>query len=140
MVYAALLDTSVVIDLESIGDQQVAAALGVDVSEFRPGISTVTLAELAAGPHATDDPAERAVRQARLQWAEAVFEPLGFDEDAARAYGVVYALVRAEGRKARGRLADLLIASIALANGLPLLTRNPKDFVGVDNRVRVIAV
>jgi predicted nucleic acid-binding protein len=95
MVYAALLDTSVVIDLESIGDQQVAATLGVDISEFRPGISTVTLAELAAGPHATNDPAERAVRKARLQWAEAVFAPLGFDEDAARAYGVVCALVRA---------------------------------------------
>jgi predicted nucleic acid-binding protein len=32
-------------------------------------ISAVTLAELAAGPHATRDAQERARRQDRLQWA-----------------------------------------------------------------------
>jgi predicted nucleic acid-binding protein len=140
MVYTALLDTSVVIDLEHIGDERITAALGGDIGELQPAISAVTLAELAAGPHATEDPAERAVRQTRLQWAESVFEPLPFDDDAARCYGVVYALVRAHGRKPRGRLADLMIASIALANGLTLLTRNPKDFTGLDTRVQVAAV
>jgi hypothetical protein len=140
MVYTALLDTSVVIDLEDIEDDRIAAVLGGDIGELQPAISAVTLAELAAGPHATEDPAERAVRQARLQWAESVFEPLPFDDDAARCYGVVYALVRAQGRKPRARLADLMIASVALANELPLLTRNPKDFTGISARVRVAAV
>ena len=32
------------------------------------------MAELAAGPHATDDPAERARRQDRLQRVEATFD------------------------------------------------------------------
>ena len=49
--------------------------------------TTITMAELAAGPHATKDPAERARRQDRLQRAEAVFDPLPFDNSAARAYG-----------------------------------------------------
>jgi predicted nucleic acid-binding protein len=83
----------------------------------------VTLAELAAGPHATADPAERARRQDRLQRAEATFEPLSVNEAVARAYGRVYAAVAAEGREARGRRAlDLLIAATALAAGLPLHT------------------
>ena len=49
------------------------------------------MAELAAGPHATADPAERARRQDRLQRAEATFEPLPVDAGVARAYGRVYA-------------------------------------------------
>ena len=38
-------------------------------------IAAVTLAELAAGPHATGDAGERARRQDRLQWASAMWEP-----------------------------------------------------------------
>ena len=92
-------------------------------------ISAVTLAELAAGPHATSDQAERARRQDRLQRAEATFEPLPLDATAARAFGRVYAAVAATGRKARRRRAlDLLIAATALAADLPIYTRNPDDF------------
>src|SRR5919204_73653 len=65
--------------------------------------SAVTLAELAAGPHATADPAERARRQERLQRTEATLEPLPVDAGVARAYGRVYAAVGAAGRKERGR-------------------------------------
>jgi predicted nucleic acid-binding protein len=42
-------------------------------------VSALTVAELAAGPHAADDGAERARRQDRLQRAEATFHPLPFD-------------------------------------------------------------
>ena len=63
-----------------------------------------------------------------------------FDADAARAYGRVFAATRAAGRTSRARLADLLIASTAAANGLPLYTRNPDDFVGLDGIVVVVAV
>lgn len=118
-----LLDTSVVMDLERVDT----ASLPAEVA-----VSALTMAELAAGPHATADPGERARRQERLQRAEAIFAPLPFDASAARAYGRICAAVAAGGRKARGRRAiDLLIAATALAEGLPLYTRNPDDFRGL---------
>ena len=127
-----LIDTSVVIDLEMIEP----AALPVEIA-----VSAITLAELAAGPHATTDAAERARRQDRLQRAEATFEPLPVDGAVARAYGRVYAAVGAAGRKARGRRAvDLFIAATAVAAGLPLYTRNPDDFAGLSKMLDVVAV
>ncbi len=127
-----IIDTSVVIDLERIDPNDLPVELAV---------SAVTLAELAAGPHATDDPAERARRQDRLQRAEAAFDPLPVDQAAARAYGRIYAAVTAAGRKARGRRAlDLLIAATALAAHLPLYTRNPDDFRDVVDLLDVVAV
>ena len=127
-----LIDTSVVIDLEQIDPSSLPLELA---------ISAVTLAELAAGPHATADPAERARRQDRLQRVEATFDPLPIDATTARAYGRIYATVAATGRKARGRRAfDLLIAATALGAGLPLYTRNPADFSGLDSLLEVVAV
>lgn len=104
-------------------------------------ISAVTMAELAAGPHAATDPDERSRRQDRLQRAEAVFDPLPFTTEAARAYGRVFAAIAAAGRKPRGaRAVDLLIAATALAEGLPLYTRNPDDFGNLDGLIRVVSV
>ena len=104
-------------------------------------ISTVTLAELAAGPHATSDADERARRQDRLQRVEATFDPLPVDESTARACGRIYAAVVAAGRRPRGRRAfDLLIAATALGAGLPLYTRNPDDFAGLDSLLEIVAV
>ena len=125
-----LVDTSVVIDLEEIDPSSLPVELAV---------SAVTLAELAAGPHATDDPAERARRQDRLQRVEAIFEPVPVDAAVARAYGRVYAAVTAAGRKGRGRRAlDLLIAATALAGGLPLYTRNESDFAGLEELLELV--
>lgn len=127
-----LLDTSVVIDLEHFDAGQLPGELA---------ISSLTMAELAAGPHATTDSAERARRQDRLQRAESIFDPLPFDADCARAYGRVYAAIVATGRKARGpRAVDLLIASTAIAAGLPLYTRNVEDFRGIEDLVEIIGV
>jgi predicted nucleic acid-binding protein len=99
------------------------------------------LAELAAGPHATTDRAERARRQDRLQRAEATLEPVPVDAGVARAYGRVYAAVTASGRKGRGRRAfDLLIAATAVAGGLPLYTRNAADFAGLEQLLEVVAL
>jgi predicted nucleic acid-binding protein len=135
-----ILDTSAVIDLRQISGAAVAAEIGCEVADLRPGISSITLAELTAGPHAATDPAARAARQALLQWAESTFDPLPFDNDAARAYGVIYAAVIVTGRKPRKRFADLLIAAVAAANNLPLVTRNPDDFAGLSAHVAVVSV
>ena len=127
-----LVDTSVIIDLEHIEPDALPRELA---------ISVVTLAELAAGPHATTDPSERARRQDRLQRVEATFDSLPVDTAAARAYGVIYAAVAATGRKARGRRAfDLLIAATAVGNRLPLFTCNPADFTGLGSLLEVVAV
>jgi predicted nucleic acid-binding protein len=126
------LDTSVLIELDK---------LDADLLPRELAISTITLAELAAGPHATSDSDERARRQERLQRAEATFEPLPFDAAAARAYGRIYAVVSAAGRKVRGRRAvDMLIAAIALAAELPLYTFNPDDFSGLAGIVNVVSL
>lgn len=126
-----LLDTSVVVDHDMIDP-----SLLPDES----AIAAVSLAELAAGPHATDDEDERARRLDRLQWAAATWDPLPFDAEAARAYGRVFAATRSAGRTGRSRLADLLIASTAVANGFTMYTRNPADFSGLEHVVAVVAV
>jgi hypothetical protein len=122
----------VVIDLERIDIADLPAELAV---------SALTMAELAAGPHATEDPAERARRQDRLQRAEAKFEPMPVDAAVARAFGRVYAATIAAGREARGgRAIDLLIAATALAAGLPLYTRNPADFTSLSEMLEIVSV
>ena len=126
-----MLDTSVVIDHDVIDP-----ALLPEES----AISAVTLAELAAGPHATENKDERARRQDRLQWATATWEPLPFDAESARMYGRMFAAARASGKSSRARLADLLIASTAAANGLPLYTRNPSDFDALKRILKVISI
>lgn len=127
-----ILDTSVVIDLENLETR----SLPVEVA-----ITALTMAELAAGPHAATTSDERARRQDRLQRTEATFAPLPFDVEAARAYGRVYAAVASAGRKARGaRAVDLMIAAIACSVDLPLYTRNPKDFAALEGLVEIVAV
>lgn len=128
---AGILDTSVVIDLPDVEP---------DLLPAESAITAVTLAELAAGPHATANAIERSLRQERLQWAEATFDALAFDTAAARSYGRVYALVRAARRQPRSRIADLMIASVAAAQQLPLYTRNPADFAGLESLIEVFPV
>ena len=115
-----LLDTSVVIALEGIDPQLLPAEMA---------ISAVTLAELAAGPHATSDPVERGRRQDRLQRAEAGFDAIPFGAEAARAYGRIRIATAASRRREPGRRAfDLLIAATAAAAALPLYTCDLRDF------------
>lgn len=126
-----LIDTNVVIHLPALDPGDLPDEMV---------ISTVTLAELSAGPHHTDDPAERARRTSVLQHVEAVFEPLPFDAASARAFGLVSAAVRAAGRTPRRRIANLMIASTSIANQVPLDTTNPDDFLGLDDLLTLVAV
>jgi predicted nucleic acid-binding protein len=126
-----LLDTSVIVDLDRLDADQLPQEVA---------ISTVTMAELSAGPWTTTDAFERARRQDRLQRTEATFDPMPFDIEAARAYGRVYAAVVEQRRRSRRRFADLLIAATALAEALPLVTRNADDFRGLEGLITVIEV
>jgi hypothetical protein len=127
-----ILDTSVVIDLEGLQSSQLPVEMAV---------TAITMAELAAGPHATTDPDERARRQDRLQRAEAAFDPLPFDGEAARAYGRLYGAALTRGRKPRGtRAVDLLIAATAASVGVPVYTRNPDDFEPFKGAVDIVVV
>ena len=112
-------------------------------------ISAITLAELSAGPHEVrrneeqdvyDEYAERARRLEILQRAESELDPVPFDAEAARIFGRVTAAVIAAGRTPRRRTADLMIASTAIAAGLPLFTTNPSDFAGLAGLLAVVPV
>ena len=118
-----VLDTSTVILLGRLRAS--------DIPE-EPSITAVTLAELSVGPLVATDSNERAARQAHLQQAEADFDPLPFDAEAARAFGRVAASLRGAGRKVQARAYDAMIAAIAISNGLALYTVNPADFEGIN--------
>jgi predicted nucleic acid-binding protein len=124
-------DTNILIYLERLAVDQLPAELVT---------STVSLAELSAGVHSAEDAGERARRVLRVQRVEATFSPLPFDVEAARQYGIIAAEVIAIGRRPRGRVADMMIASIAAANKLPLFTTNPADFRGLESVVTVVPV
>ena len=127
-----LVDTSVLVALDRID---------TSLLPEQVAISAISLAELAAGPHATSGSLERARRQQRLQLTEASFDAMPFDGACARAYGHLYAQLLTAGRKARGRRAlDLLIAATAAAAGLPLYTANPADFAGLGQAVKVTSL
>jgi hypothetical protein len=118
-----ILDTSTLVLIDRLDPDSLPA---------EPVITAVTLAELSVGPLVASDEEERAARQVRLQQAEASFEPLPFDAQAARSFGGVAASLRRSGRKTKSRAFDALIAATAIANDLPLYTCNPRDFEGVD--------
>lgn len=135
-----LLDTNIIILREWIDPTELPDEMA---------ISSVTLAELSAGPHlvrpASADPgyeeaAERARRIEVLQRVEAEFDPIPFGADAARAYGRIVAAVAAIGRSPRRRTADQQIAAVALVESLPLYTTNPDDFAGLADLITVVSV
>jgi hypothetical protein len=123
MTKRGVLDTSAVVLLGRLHEHHLPE---------EPVMTAVTLAELSVGPLVATTRKERAARQAVLQQAEADFQPLPFDADAARAYGRVAASLRAGGRKVQARSYDAMIAATAIANELPLYSFNPDDFSGID--------
>ena len=135
-----LLDTSIMILRKWINPAELPDQMA---------ISAITLAELSAGPHQVrrndeqshyHEHAERARRLDVLQRAENEFDPIPFDAEAARIYGRVTAAVITAGRKPRRRLADLMIAAIAIAEDLPLFTTSPDDFAGLDHLLTLVPV
>lgn len=129
---AALLDTSVVIDI-----------VWTRVAELSPdgvGISALTVAELSSGVHLARDSVEAAKRLVRLQLVEEYFEPFPFDREAARSYGVIVAELNVRGRTHRRRQVDLMIGATAHARGLRLVTRDGGDFADLSGLLDVVVV
>lgn len=121
-----LLDTCILID-------------GLHALDEPAGISVVSMVELQSGLGAAPAATERARRQERYDGIARRFEPLPVDDAVLARYGRVDAAVRAVDRRPRSRLADLLIASTALAHGLALLTHNTDDFRGLEDLLEVRA-
>lgn len=135
-----LLDTSIMILRKWLDPEELPAEVA---------ISAITLAELSAGPHEVrrneeqgdyDEHADRGRRLDILQRAENEFDPIPFGADAARIYGRVCAAVIGAGRKPRRRVADLMIAAIAIAEELPLFTTSPDGYKGLDGLLTVVPV
>ena len=125
----ALLDTSIIIDFPTARVAQVADEVAV---------SAVTLAELHYGVTAAADPVMQMYRRQRVQAIIEQFEVLPFDAVTAEYYGALAGLVREHGRNPRPRRRDLQIAASAVRHGLMLLTRNGKDFTGLESALTVI--
>jgi len=125
----ALLDTSVVIDFPAAHVAKVADEVAV---------SAVTIGELQYGVIAADDPLTQMYRRRRVQAILDRFEVLPFDVATAEYYGTLAALVRQHGRDPRPRRMDLQIAATAARHGLMLLTRNGRDFAGLESALDVV--
>ncbi len=94
----------------------------------------------SASASTTDDPVKRAEDVAVLQHVEATFDPLPYDQGAARLFGQICAAVRASGREPHEHASDLMIAATAASNELPLYTANPDDFNGAEAFVEVVGL
>ena len=81
-----MLDTNTLILLQRLEDPAMLPE--------EPVITAVTLAKLTVGPLIASSSRERIARQAHLQQAEADFDSLPFDAQAARAFGRVAASLR----------------------------------------------
>lgn len=131
----ALLDTSVVIALTQ-EDRE------LDLRSYsRVFISSVTYAELRLGVTCARS-AEMAVsRYAAFEQISSLFgDGLPFDDRAASEYGrILQTVVRRRGQP-KAHVNDRMIAAIAAANGLELLTLNAADLVGLEEHLRVVSL
>jgi predicted nucleic acid-binding protein len=123
-----VLDTSVLIanDLEPIPGQL--------------AVSVISMAELQFGVLVAKTPDARAQRLARLNALLRRFDPLPVDEVVGESYGRLAARVVEVGRQPRGGVMDLLIAATAHAHDADLYTRNPEDFRGLEDLVRIVSL
>jgi predicted nucleic acid-binding protein len=127
----ACLDTSVLIDLLRPPSHKLhRAASDVLVSHLNgtEDLCTTRLceAELLVGVHRCRDRAAELARVQRILWG---FVLLEFDAAAAEHFGPIKAHLMNIGRPAGDM--DVMIASVAIANGHSLLTRNRRHFADI---------
>jgi tRNA(fMet)-specific endonuclease VapC len=117
-----LLDTNVCIRYLTGRSEKVKQRLQQTLPE-EIQVCSVVKAELFYGSRRSNNP-EKSLQQQKLFLEQ--FKSLPFDDDAAMAYG----RIRAELAKAGTPIGpnDLMIAAIALANNLTLVTHNVSEF------------
>jgi tRNA(fMet)-specific endonuclease VapC len=86
-------------------------------------VCSVVKAELAFGAARSTDPARTAAAQAKFL---SPFQSLGFDDSCAAIYGEIRAVLARAGTPIGPN--DLLIAAIAVANRVTLVTHNTAEF------------
>ena len=91
-------------------------------------LCSVVWAELQCGAWLAQNPTKEL---AKLQDAFDDWPRLTFDDAAAEAYGEIRAQLQRQGRLIGGN--DLMIAAIAYANGLTVVTHNTNEFSRVPN-------
>lgn len=119
---AYVIDTNVAIAIRD-GDGETISRLSL--LEGAIVMSVVTRVELEGGVYR--DPANSAVRRARLDAMLSAIPTLAFDDEAASAYG---AILKQAGYSRR-KLLDRMIAAHALIHRARLVTTNPGDFQDV---------
>lgn len=119
---AYVIDTNVAIAIRD-GDGETIRRLSL--LEGAIVMSVVTRVELEGGVYR--DPANSAVRRARLDAMLSAIPTLAFDDEAASAYG---AILKQAGYSRR-KLLDRMIAAHALIHRARLVTTNPGDFQDV---------
>ncbi len=117
-----LLDTSICVAFLNRADSAVVSRLHATGPE-QVRLCSVVKAELLYGAHKSSRVAENL---ARLADFFASLESLPFDDHAAEHYGLARAVLAARGTPIGGN--DLMIASIALATGAVVVTRNAAEF------------
>lgn len=117
-----LLDTNICIYLIKGKDQKLLKKF-IKHSPLDFAISSITVAELWYGVYKSTKQKEN--KSALLSFLQP-FEVIDFKEQSAEIYGLLRAKLETDGNLIGSM--DLLIASIALANNLVLLTNNEKEF------------
>jgi len=124
----AMLDTTVFVDLRGRGGKQRTVKAQETLAQLVAGgeslsTSRITVAELYVGIQLSMDPAAE-----KLAVEEALegFPILELDDVAARHFANIRAYLRRRSRTVGDM--DTLIGGIALANGQPVVTRNPAHF------------
>lgn len=122
-----LLDTNAWIQFLNIPN----AAVTQRLSLLQPNdvrLCTVVMAELYYG---TWKSSRHESNLARLQGLWSQFEIVDFDQQSASVYGRIRANLESQGTPIGGN--DLMIAAIALAHNLILMTHNTREFARVEN-------
>lgn len=122
-----LLDTNVISELHARPTSRVSEQLK-SLTSANVFISAITIGEIAYGIERLPESAKRQKLAAWLLTIENGYQDriLPFDAETAKIWGSLQAKLRNKGINT-GAI-DIQIASIALRNGLHLMTRNVKDF------------
>ena len=121
---AFMLDTDVAIHLRD-GDPSITPK--VAALQDAVLMSIVTRVELEGGVYR--DPANAAIRRARLDAMLAAIPAIAFDDAAAAAYGAIVA----HAGYSRRKLLDRMIAAQALVHRATIVTLNAGDYADVPN-------